>query len=450
MNNRRNFFTGLVLFLSITNVWGQPTQTNAQRDVAYKTSTEKVFKVPCDVEIDSLSPLDFVYLEAKPAVVRIGEFVIKDNKLSVINAYPQMPRYENDYEFQMGKSVTDAWGTRLYTHEGEEYYNLPNEEENTLFTIGAEEIAKYGFFNGLFDVSIPEIQAFCDSVGIPIHVSGQKIVVFYTENVEGEGTKRTETEMDLEQLYFEMRLYKNNVHSFTDRTEYQRTADGWVIPMKKVHVYYSELPSQTRYQITEVETYLSYSVVDNNGNVLVNVGNENPEPFAIQLTPNPANDNIIVHFSTPIAGTVNAKITDVASNNRVWEQSLDIVGNEWNIDISQLEPGLYSVLCAYNGNEARADFTKEGIGLYLVPANVEMNVLPNPVQDHLSVYFPVPIDAVMNIKIMDAMGNKHLDVPKFVAGNVLQINGIGNLPPGVYYIFCTNDTWTGYTEFVKQ
>ena len=443
MNTKKSFFTGLALLFGALNVCGQPTAAN-QRDVSYETSTAKCFKIPCDVDFDSLSPLDFVYLEAKPALIRQGKFLINNNKLSIIFTYPQMPRYERDYEFQMGKSVTDGWGTRLYYHDGEEYHYLPNEVENEGFTITAEEMETYGFFNGLFNISIPEIQQFLDSLEVPYHILGQKVLTIYTDSNE-----RTETEMDLGLLSIETRLYKDNIHTLTNKTEYMRTGD-WVIPTKKIHVYYSELPSQTRYQITEIETYLSYKVIDASGNILVNMRN-NSDSFAIFVTPNPATDNIIVRFSMPINETVNIKIIDMIDNSIIaWEDMLYVSGNERNIDIVQLPPSMYSVSCTYNNKEATANFLKEGIGQYQVPLNVDIQVVPNPATDNITVNFSASIDAVMNIKIIDLMGNKYVDIARFVSGNTLSISNLSQLPAGIYYIFCTNDNWKGYTQFIKQ
>jgi hypothetical protein len=441
------FFTGLMLLLG-TNVLGQQTQ-GIQKNVSYKTSTYKTFKIPCDKEIDSLSPLDFVYLQAKPEIIRQMQFIIENNKLTIIHTSPHLPRYERDYEFQMGKSVTDAWGTTLYYHNGEEYYNLPNEEENEEFTIEPEAIGTYGFFNGLFDVSIPEIQAFCDSADIPYYIWGQKVLIIYQEDDSNGYTKRTEIETDFGQLYFESRVYRDNIHILTDRTEYQQV-DDLIIPFKKIQVHYSELPSETRYQITQVETYLSYKVVNENGDVLVNIGNNDP-PFAISVTPNPATDNITVHFSTQIDEFVNIKIVDMMNNSIiVWEQMPHIIGNEINIDISLLMPNLYTVFCTYNNENAEANFLKEGIGQYLVPVNIDMQVVPNPIQNNFVVVFSEQVDAVMNVKIIDIMGTKHLDVSKYVQGNILQINNINHLPASIYYIFCANSEWTGYTQFLKQ
>ena len=73
--------------------------------------------MPCEVIIDSLSPLDFVYLQTKPALVRQANFAIKSNWLSIVYTYPQQQRYERDYEYQMGKSITDKYDPFFKTAE---------------------------------------------------------------------------------------------------------------------------------------------------------------------------------------------------------------------------------------------------------------------------------------------------------------------------------------------
>ena len=156
MKSKIIYLTVFTLFLSITSVSGQPGQV--QRKVCQSTSTIRTFKVPCDVVIDNLSSLDMVYLTAKPALFRQTDFVIKNNWLSIINTYPQKPRYDRDYEFQMGKSIVDAQGTRLYTHDGDEYHNQQNEEVDESFMMTEEEFANYGFFNNVLDASIEEMQ----------------------------------------------------------------------------------------------------------------------------------------------------------------------------------------------------------------------------------------------------------------------------------------------------
>jgi len=442
MNKIGSYLVGVALVLGSFAASGQG-MAGLQRGVEYATSTCTLFSIPCDKDPDSLSQLDLVYLERKPAFLRKAKFEIQDGWLSITNVYPQRPRYERDYEYQKGKSVTDKWGTRLYYHDGDEYYNLENETENEDFLLDGEAVSGYGFYNGLFSTSIEEIQAFCDSVGMPAYVWGQKLLIVQEDTAE-----RREIETDFEQLYFEMRLYRNNVHVLSDRADYQRVG-GYIIPAKNTRVYYSELPSETRYQITEVETYQSYKVTGLNDSILVDWEPQSNLPFSITVTPNPADSQIVVQFSSQLDGAANLKIKN-ATQAVVLEENLTTVPLVYLMDITALASGLYTVVCVHENDTAEASFVKEGIGQYPVQVVVGIQVVPNPAQDQIAIYFSESINAVMNVKIIDLMGIKYLDVPMYVAGNTLQITDISYLPAGAYYVFCTNSEWTGNAQFMKN
>ena len=370
--------------------------------------------------------------------------MIQNNWLSITNTYPQKPRYERDYEFQMGKSVTDKWGTRLYYHNDSMYYNLENETENEDYLLEMVEIDGYGFYNALFETPINEIVTYCESLGIPVYVWGQKLVI-----VQEDTTERTEIEADFDQLYFETRLFRDSVHILTDRTDYQRVSEN-IIPIKSKRVYYSELPSETRYQITELETYQFYRVKGLNGNTLVNWVKQNPLPFAFTVTPDPADDTIRLLFSTPLNGMLNLKMIDI-EDNIVFDDSIFVDGNAYTININHLESGIYTVVCVYENDTAEADFLKEGIGLFpnINPTVMEIQILPNPATDNITVVFPVIINANMSVKIMDVMGTVHLNSAPFIFGKTLSIN-ISSLPAGIYYITCINNSGTAYKKFIKN
>jgi len=432
-----------VLFLCTLNVSGQ----EIQKSILYKTSTSKTFKVNCGVIIDSLSPLDWVYLETKPALIRHSEFVIANYWLTITYRYPQMPRYERDYEFLMGKSVTDAWGTRLYYHNGEEYFSIPNDSLNAEYQIVAADIDAYGFFNGLFDVSLEEITEQLDSMSILYARYGQKLLIIYEDAADNE---RMEMETDYEQLYFEIRKFEYNTHIFTHRTEYKRIDEDWIIPNKEIHIHYSELPSGTPYQITEIETYLSYQIVNDAGDTIVNISENISADFTIVVNPNPAQDSIWVHFSIPITKTINVLITDMMGNV-VLEQEFDnITGNTLFMYISQLEPGIYTVICTYENNEAQTNFVKEGIGQYPYPSIINFTVIPNPATDVITLQFNTNINDIVHIVITDVMGVTHWGNNSYVADNILSIN-VQSLTDGMYSVVCQyGNNGVSVSNFFKQ
>jgi hypothetical protein len=217
-------------------------------------------------------------------------------------------------------------------------------------------------------------------------------------------------------------------------------------------VYYSELPSGTRYQITETETYLSYKVTNGNGNAIVNVEEvENSTDFTIVVTIDEEQSTAIVHFTPPITGDVTAKITN--GTTAVLEQDATLaVGDILQMDISQLEPGAYMVICTQNANVAQADFVKDGISTYQKPDPTEMTIIvaPNPATNSINVIFPVDIANVMHVKITDMMGIPYWENNVSITGNVLTLD-VNFLPAGgMYYIICTNNDGTATAKFFKQ
>jgi len=442
MRFKRKYVVGFMLLMYALSAYGQPFEF--QRRVLYETHTYKTFKVACDVEIDSLSPLDFVYLQAKPALVRQAEFSIKDDWLTITYTYPQQPRYERDYEFQMGKSVTNADGTTLYYHSGEEYYHLAS-ETNENFRMDTAVIETYGIYNGLFDDLVEKI----NQISMAYHAGyfssfetwGSK--VFLTQESE-QGDTLTEMEMDFAQWFIEIRTFIDGIHILTDRTEYKRLADGW-IPKRKKMVSYSELPSGIPYQITETVIYSSYQVIDKNDNI---IGMMNTA-FGVEIAPNPADNHIILHFSIPLDEAVNIKIFDV-NNTFVEEQDNYVSGDEFPMDITHLLPNMYTVLCTFEDKTAQANFVKDGIGQYNTPNPVNMNVqvFPNPAFSYIKVRFPLTIDADMQVKIMDAMNNVYVNNLMYVDGNILQVD-VSQLPLGIYYIVCVNNDGTACAKFFK-
>jgi hypothetical protein len=106
MLKKKEYLIALGLLLCTLTIQGRPFQ----REISYEIATGQ-------------SLLDIVSLQIKPALLRQTKFVINTNWLSIISTYPQIPRCERDYEYQMGQSVT------------EEYHNLPNKERSKDFGV---------------------------------------------------------------------------------------------------------------------------------------------------------------------------------------------------------------------------------------------------------------------------------------------------------------------------
>jgi len=200
-----------------------------------------------------------------------------------------------------------------------------------------------------------------------------------------------------------------------------------------------------------METYLSYQVINEIGDTIVNVVEEIPsDAFSILVTPEPAEDEITLHFTPAIDGEVSTKIID-ESNAIVWEQGIIVAGDEAVIDITELEAGMYLVVCIHNADEAATTFVKYGIGSYeeTNQATMQITVVPNPATGAITVSFPVSIDAVMNVKILDVMGMIYHESNPYVVGNNLSLD-VSSLPAGMFYLVCTNNSGVATAKFFKQ
>ena len=77
-----------------------------------------------------------------------------------------------------------------------------------------------------------------------------------------------------------------------------------------------------------------------------------------------------------------------------------------------------------------------------IPVLEIIQVFPNPVINQFSIRFSMPIDAMMNIRIVDMSGNTRWETDSYVSGNELHIDDIAGLLSGVYHVVCRTDNIT--------
>ena len=167
------------------------------------------------------------------------------------------------------------------------------------------------------------------------------------------------------------------------------------------------------------------------------------EPFVLTTTINAVQDNLLLHFSTTIGGTLNVQIFN-ETGGIVWEQEQDVTSDQLLINIEDLEAGTYTVRCSYEDYEAEASFTKTVTAPELP---VITNVFPNPVGNQFTVHFSKDIVSWMQIKIVGT-GTGQWDFTNTITGNILTLD-VNFLPAGTYMIICTNDDVTMTAPFIK-
>jgi hypothetical protein len=351
------FLTGMQIFDS---------QAYAQRKVvAYTTSTSKYFAIPQCIEIESLTDIDFVWLMPQKAVVQFSKFEISnDNMLTITYEYQQRPRYEGDYENMVGKVVSSAKGTVLYDHEGIEMERVDEDHQDEVFILSTPIIDKYGIYNEVFHVDPSFVANMLKQAGLSVFLEGHVLI--------GSG-ENMEIMFDFHNFVYEERFFKEQILEHLTRTEYEKWGEH-IIPSVETSISYGTLPSEIRYQITEVKSYLSYQVLQD-GNVIIHKQNaESGQHKNMQgitqfdeikqretdlcIYPNPANDHITVVL--PFYMTENVQISIINPvGTVVFMQQSSNGEQKISFNINQLPSGIYFVRCETNQKVKMTRFVKQ-------------------------------------------------------------------------------------------
>ena len=359
-----SFFSMLFVVLFFAVAGTQKAYCQVQKQINQSTLTRTTYAIPSFINESELSALDWVYLEIDEDLEECKEYIIKGDTLTIVRYDPKLPRWERDYQYELGKSVTSVWGTALYYHDGTEYFRL--EEYSPEFILSPEEIENYRDYTAMFDMDKATLISIYQTQGFQVREQDGFVIVAY----EG----MFELSINLDELIHEMRFFseennpffgeENNTLEDLTRTEFTRTANGYVVPVKEIRIRYSELPSGIPYEITDTISYLFYQIIKN-GTTLAKTGNESmfedcrnsvADPTTqvkeiqqytnIKIYPNPAKEQITVDFSANGEGIMDVKIFNMLGVNVLSQQYNK--GGQININVASLPAGVYVVRCVQN------------------------------------------------------------------------------------------------------
>jgi hypothetical protein len=350
-----------------TNVYCQEQQVN------YCTNTRTSCAIPSCIDEKEITDLDRVKMMYDD-LFECKEEVIRNNKLTVTTYYPQEPRYENDYQYMVGKSVTSVEGMFLYDHKGNEITFVRNEGLEDNFIIPSEYVKQYGIYNQTFKVDRDKALNSLKKSGFEVYEEGSLIVAL---------SKTIEITVDLDKFIFETRFFdeKDRKLQLLHRTNYMRTG-GYIVPVSETEVTYDILPSrEILCQITRVKTYLSYQVLQD-GKEIINEGEKisykdydfrhksmqnggeidqfeeiQYRETEIKVFPNPATDYITLVL--PFYMNENIDITILNTIGIVVLSQHYAKGEQIDIDIHSLPAGVYVVRCIKNHKVISTRFVKQ-------------------------------------------------------------------------------------------
>jgi hypothetical protein len=340
--------------------------------VEYRIRTETFCSLPSCFDIETLTDFDrFRFIPQKEWESTVN--VIERNVLTITTYYPKKPRYDRDYQYETGKSVTSKGGTIRYTHEGEEISRIETYENSDIFNISSEVIPSYGLYNNLFDLGPETVKYLFSQFDFHVYEEGE----FMVGASEG-----MEVAINFKDLIFEMRYFTEKQLEKLMRIECIRTDKDKVVPLSETNISYDVLPSNNdiRYQITQVKTYLFYQITDDKNEVLVSVGEDkddkemNPEgtqkniqldqyeeinkrEMNLKVYPNPAGEQITITF--PFYMNDNVQIDLLNSMGVVLLSQQHSSGDRIDMDIRLLPAGVYVVRCIRNQKTITTRFVKQ-------------------------------------------------------------------------------------------
>jgi hypothetical protein len=337
---------------------------NPIKQVFYKTTTTKIFAVPDSTDMKAITNFDFAKIHSTNTVTNTDMVIDENRDLTITNINEQEPRYENDYEFEIGKVVTNKFGTILYDHKGGMLNNDQFIEVDKNFTLDENSIESYGI--------MPEIQI--DDKLFQMYTSQGFTVSVTDDGAFSAINDSVEIYIDPVKLIMEMRLFKENQLQISDWKQYQKVDDK-IIPKVFVMTTYDLLSAGIRLQISEVTNYNSYTILNNSGETVVSFAEKsstmmNQEGIVINqfkemakkglnivISPNPTTSNINVEI--PLFGKENVNVEIINSFGSTVLKLNDVKNdNTINIDVSSLTNGVYTLRCTSGKQFKSARFVK--------------------------------------------------------------------------------------------
>jgi len=357
--------TFAIILLELAAIIKLNAQVPTQREVRCSTITKTYYSVTESTIIDSISDFDLVQLVSDD-LYKVTEYIINGNQLSIVYTYPQLPRYENDYQYEVGKYVADMYGSTLYDHNDNILDQDLYTELDYSFILSDQEVIEYGNYYQYFNMNpFITVESFNQN-GFYAEYNGG-ILTAVNDSME--------IEINFNGLTDEFRYYDNEDILVLYKKTHYAIFENIIYPTTEIEIHYDILPkSKIRYQIKDIKSYYFYTIIED-GTVLIEVYYEIPEESGngnnvnisqyqeikkrevnLKIYPNPATNEITI--TLPFHMNENVDIELMNPLGRVLISKNNFSGDEVKIDISSLKKGIYFIRCKKNNKTMNTKFIK--------------------------------------------------------------------------------------------
>lgn len=335
--------------------------------VSYTTLQQQHFSIPSNIEIGQVNSLDFNKMISQDKTVSTEISIDRMNNPTITTIYHVSPRYFNDYENEITKSVTGNGETILYDYNNNEVRRTRhNPDENMEITLRDEDVKKYGIFNDLFRNNPQLMYNHLYQMGFDVrYLSSSNTLIAISEELEILINFR---EYIYEIRYFEEEQFLQSV------TNYYQDFHGALIPLSSVTCSTSGLEGGIQMLTTTVVTYLEYRVVNEDGKDIVHfISKEEIDPkrnmqigsfeevqkrdLKLKVFPNPTTDKLTVMIPFFMENGSTIEILNTAGVTIYKNEQIN--GNSCEMDVSSLTNGIYLIRCIGNGEQVTTKFIKQ-------------------------------------------------------------------------------------------
>ena len=355
----------IVLFVLLFG-YNQTEGQQIKRMVSYTTITEHYFSIPYADDFKKLNDLDYNKMVAQNEEINTQIVIDNQNVPLITKKYLNGMRYENDYENEVAKSVTNQNETILYDIYDQVLTTLPNDPNDPLFNaLSEDEIRNFGEFTQMFRYSPYQTMQDLIHQNFSVQYIPNRMVLIAINN-------EMELMVDYRKFIYEIRYFYQHNFNFSKTYQYQKW-NGFIIPLMEVNMTQDSLSNQTPFIKTEIVKYKDYTIIDEKGATIISYKNPDLvvekkiiiQPFEpilqrdieLKVFPNPTQGKVSIEFPFYMEEDVSVDISN--SIGKIVYQNSYRQNEKVELDLSSFPNGIYFIKCVCDGITKSAKIIKQ-------------------------------------------------------------------------------------------
>ena len=361
-NYLKQFIVFVTLCYSFTNIYGQ----QFKKMVRYSTVSEHYFSIPYKDHFKELNDFDYNKMIAQNNEIYSEIIIDNQNFPSITTKYLNGMRYENDYENEVSKSVTNRIETILYDAQDHIIISQPNEPDDPFSrALSNDQVDNFGDYTSMFRSSPYQTMQALILQNFRVQYIPSRLILIAVNN-------DVEITIDYRNYISEIRFFYQRNFNFSKTYQYQRF-NGFIIPLLEINTVQDSLSNQTPFIKTEIIKYKEYSILNEKGVPILIF--KNPElkiekeikikPFEpisqrdieMKVYPNPTQNIVTIEFPFYMEEEISVEISNCLG--KIIFQKTIAQNEKIEADLTSFPDGIYFVKSVCDGITKSAKIIKQ-------------------------------------------------------------------------------------------